>query len=188
MFKQKKGLLYCPHIYKSLIPKNLSNYFRDQDFYIKNLISSAEESVLIVAPFLTVDGIKILKNVLLKSIKQGSLLKIVTSNIASWKENNIEAFMELVSGNSGNSIKEKLRILIGSKQLSELLHSKIIVVDSKTGYLGSANITYSAFEKNFEIGVKLSSSQASVITDLFLYWESTGMLVDQTNNLLNNGE
>ena len=67
--------------------------------------------------------------------------------------------------------------------LPDAYHSKIIIVDANRGYLGSANISFSAFEKNFEVGVSLSREQASSLENLVLHWESSGLLRDCTSSI-----
>ena len=114
------------------------------------------------------------------SADRGAWIKIVTGNIGRESDQNKLAIRKLVEGEKGKVIRSRLRILIGNESPSILFHSKMIVVDSKSGYLGSANITFHAFERNFEVGVALSVDQSSSIEFLVAFWESSGMLLDST--------
>jgi len=52
------------------------------------------------------------------------------------------------------------------------LHMKVIIVDSCKCIIGSANLTYSASERNYELGVYLEGQECSYVEDLFLYlWD-----------------
>ena len=66
-----------------------------------------------------------------------------------------------------------------------LLHAKIVVVDSAQGYLGSANLSRSALESNFEVGVTLSQIQASSIDALIGFFEAQGVLREVTQSVAN---
>jgi len=49
------------------------------------------------------------------------------------------------------------------------LHMKAIVVDSCKCIVGSANLTYSASERNYELGVYLEGQECTYVEELFLY-------------------
>lgn len=176
--------IYCTWGHRKVLPKELCRKFKDLDHFLKQLLSSANKSILVIAPYLTVEGIRLIKETIFMSARRGAWIKIVTGDITNEMGQNKLALKELAGGEAGAVIKSRLRILSGSERLSILLHSKIIVIDSKFGYVGSANITFHALEKNFEVGVPLSSNQAASIESLVSYWESSGMLVDSTASVI----
>ena len=176
--------IYCTWVHREVLPQDLRRKFKDLDHFIRSLLSSASESILIIAPYLTVDGINLVKDSLFASAEAGAWIKIVTGGLAEPKSQNRRALIELTTGDRGEKIRSRLRIVEGKGDLDILLHSKIIVIDTKMGYLGSANITFSAFEKNFEVGVALSRNQAISIERLVSYWESTALLCDCTKEVL----
>lgn len=176
--------IYCTWGHRKFLPKELSRRFKDLDHFLKQLLSSAKDSILIIAPYLTTEGINLIKNSLSLSAERGAWIKIVTGNIEKESDQNRQALKKLIKGDGANAIRSRLRLLIGSKSLAILLHSKIVIIDSKYGYLGSANITFHAFEKNFEVGVALSTEQSISIDSLVSFWESTGLLVDSTSSII----
>jgi len=174
--------LYCTWQHRNSLPLEVKRNFGDLDNFIKQLLSSANESITIIVPYLTKEGISLIKESILLGINNGAWCKIILGNPNDKSGFTKNAIDELVSGESGKIIHKRLRILKGSKSLSVLLHSKVIVIDSSKGYLGSANLSYSAIEVNFEIGVSLSGKQATSLDELIKYWESTGMLTEIVAN------
>lgn len=173
--------IYCTWAHRKALPRELNRKFKDLDFFIRDLISSSKKSVLIIAPYLTAEGINLIKDSLYVAADRRAWIRIVTGDVERKKSRNRRALRELADGTKGNLILSRLRILQGTKELSILLHSKIIIIDSRRGYLGSANISFSAFEKNFEVGVELAVEQSYSIETLISYWESCGLLQDSTS-------
>ena len=172
--------IYCTWGHRKILPKELFRKFKDLDHFLKQLLASANESILIIAPYLSVEGIKLIKDSIFMSAERGTWVRIVTSYVENESDQNKKALIELGQGAQGRIIRSRLRVLTGSASLSILLHSKIIIIDSKCGYLGSANITFHAFEKNFEVGVALSADQSASIEKLVSFWESSSLLIDIT--------
>jgi len=175
--------IFCTWGHRRILPKELARKFKDLDHFLKQLLSSANDSILIIAPYLSVEGIKLIKDSIFMSAERGAWIKIVTSAVENESDQNRKALNELGSGDKGRIIRSRLRVLIGSEKLSILLHSKIITIDSQSGYLGSANITFHAFEKNFEVGVLLSADQSASIEGLVSFWESSGLLTDVSTTI-----
>ncbi|MCB9719739.1 MAG: phospholipase D family protein [Candidatus Omnitrophica bacterium] len=184
----KESYVYCTWEHRKVLPIELNRNFRDLDHFIKQLLSSARSEIVLIIPYLTCDGIQIIKDSIYMSIQNGAWLKVITSDLDGEIRQNKKALRSLVSGEQGRRIRNRLRVLTGRRDLSILLHSKIIIVDSFCGYLGSANITFSAFQKNFEVGVSLSPKQSKSLEELIKYWESSGMLTDSTNSFLGDGQ
>ncbi len=181
--KQDSSYIYCTWAHRKALPKELNRKFKDLDHFIRQLLSTSQKSILIIAPYMTPEGIRLIKDSIFISAERGTWTRIVTGDFEKDTSYNRQALLELVNGEKGNVIQSRLRILQGIEGLSILLHSKIIIIDSKTGYLGSANISFSAFEKNFEVGVKLSADQAASFESLVSFWESSGLLKDVTELL-----
>ncbi|MCP5003364.1 MAG: hypothetical protein GY941_05340 [Planctomycetes bacterium] len=181
--QQDSSYIYCTWAHRKALPKELNRKFKDLDHFIRQLLSTSQESILIIAPYMTPEGIRLIKDSIFMSAERGAWIRIVTGEIDDESNRNKQALQELTEGEKGSVIKSRLRILLGTEELSILLHSKIIIIDSRTGYLGSANISFSAFEKNFEVGVELSADQASSFESLVSYWESSGLLKDETSDI-----
>lgn len=59
-----------------------------------------------------------------------------------------------------------------------LLHTKVIVIDSETALIGSANFTMGGLRNNIEFGVRLTGPAAAQIEQLTTRLAQTGWLVD----------
>ena len=65
---------------------------------------------------------------------------------------------------------------VGAKRA--VVHAKLIVVDEKVLYLGSANFTTAAFERNIEAGLRIESpTHSKKASDHFDHWIRRGVLV-----------
>lgn len=146
----------------------------DLDHLLRELIVSATSSVLLVAPYLSPSGVRSIKDGLAVAVHRGALIRIVTEDLDSNGGLNRKAVTELVDGDSGRKIKSKLRILTASGPVAELIHAKVLVIDGRRGYLGSANLSWRALQSNFEIGVSLHPRQAGTIEGLVSYLEASG--------------
>jgi phosphatidylserine/phosphatidylglycerophosphate/cardiolipin synthase-like enzyme len=91
---------------------------------------------------------------------------------------NEQALNEIVSGEQGRTIQKRLRVLTTVGEFGTLLHAKLVVADSRRGYLGSANLTHKALDANLEVGLALTSGQSRTVAELFSFLESTGLLVE----------
>jgi len=91
---------------------------------------------------------------------------------------------ELVAGEEGGLVRGRIRVLSGSRGFQVLLHAKIVISDGEKGYMGSANLSWSGLDENFELGLSLSGSQASAIDALVASLEAQGFLEDHTRSAL----
>ena len=81
---------------------------------------------------------------------------MVTGDLKDLNSYNWQSVSVLLDGPEGEVIRPRLRILAVSESLTEMVHAKCVVVDGKRGYLGSANLSVSGLERNFELGVTLA--------------------------------
>jgi len=110
-------------------------------------------------------------------------IKLVTSSLQDKTSGTLAALRLLLNGPEGELIRPRMRILQAAPEWTDLVHAKCIVVDGKTGYLGSANFSVGGLDRHFEIGVALSSSSAAALDNLVAYVEAAGGLVDSTHAL-----
>ena len=127
---------------------------------------------------------KSLRNSIAKSVQSGAWVRLITGDLSDEDGFNRRAIQALVSGDEGAIIRPRLRILSGSDSMPELLHAKIILCDNIQGYLGSANLSQSALNKNFEVGVALASGQVRSLERLFSFFEAQGFIEDCSENVL----
>jgi phosphatidylserine/phosphatidylglycerophosphate/cardiolipin synthase-like enzyme len=112
------------------------------------------------------------------SAQKGAWIRLLTSNLEENNGANQRALNALVEGDEGALIRNRLRILTATDKLPALIHAKIILVDHKRGYLGSANFSQSALDRNFELGVALSPNQVRSLESLLAFFEAQGLIAE----------
>lgn len=162
---------------------SLRAQFRDLDHFLRQLVASAQQSLLLISPYLSPAGLSTLQAGLAASAQRGAWIQLVTGNLAEASGWNRRAIKTLFSGVAGSKVRARCRVLVGATELPILLHAKIIAVDGERGYLGSANFSWSALEKNFELGVELGKTQTRSLVDLVTHLENTRLLVDCTRRV-----
>jgi phosphatidylserine/phosphatidylglycerophosphate/cardiolipin synthase-like enzyme len=174
--------IYCTYRYRAEFPTFLKPSFRDLDDFLRQLFSTARKSITIVSPYLGSSGLLSMAGALAVGRQRGSSIRIVTELSHGLSDRNAGAIKALARS-IGASAGGGLRVLASSEGLA-LLHSKLIVVDSRIGYLGSANLSKQGLENNFEVGVSLGPEQARALDELIDHFEACGILTDHTGSLL----
>jgi phosphatidylserine/phosphatidylglycerophosphate/cardiolipin synthase-like enzyme len=159
------------------LPRGLSRDLGNLDALVRSTAGSAKESLLLVAPYLTADGVAALKPHIARAAATGAWIRLIMRSPAQDRFNE-KALMELIEGEQGQTIENRLRVLTAVDEYAALLHAKVVVADSARGYLGSANLTHKALDANLEVGVALTRGQSRTIADLFSFLESSGFLVE----------
>jgi phosphatidylserine/phosphatidylglycerophosphate/cardiolipin synthase-like enzyme len=176
--------IYCTWSHRELLPPGLQGRFRDLDQFLRDLVVSAEASVLLVAPYLSSLGMQALRGSLAAAAQRGVWIRLVTDASATSRKRNSEAINTLVADNEGRLVRPRLRVLSASSRLPVLFHAKFAVIDGIRGYLGSANLSFAGFEQNFEIGTGLAREQAEALDSLVSYLESINLVTDDTAHWL----
>src|ERR1044071_568415 len=176
--QRSTNTIYCTWSYRSKLPPSTRSQFQDLDHFLRTLCSSARSQLFLVAPYLSPTGLKTLRNSIANSVQNGAWVRLITGDLTDEAGFNRRAIKALVSGEEGAIIRPRLRILAGSASMPELLHAKIILCDNTKGYLGSANLSQSALDKNFEVGVALASGQVRALERLFSVFEAQGLIED----------
>lgn len=164
-----------------MLPPDLRGRFRDLDQFLRDLVSSATERLVIVSPYLGPAGMAMLRGPMAVSAERGAWIRLVTGDLADVEGANRQALAVLIQGGEGRLMRRRLRVLTSSTQFPVLLHAKIVVADGRRGYLGSANLSGRALDENFEVGTALAANQAKALDGLVAYLEAQGLLVDRTD-------
>lgn len=87
------------------------------------------------------------------------------------ERNNLNAF-NFLKENFTSLNNNKIRIFEPFEKENNKLwfHAKLLLVDNKMGYMGSANYSQRGLSSQFEIGVPLSGDQTKYLTKLIDYW------------------
>lgn len=176
--------LYCTWSHRETLPPGLRTRFRDLDHFLRELIASATSSLLIAAPYLSPAGMKALQPSIATAAQQGAWIRLVTGGLDDPSGWNCRAIRSLMSGEEGKIVRRRFRVLAARGETPVLLHAKVIVADGARAYLGSANISLGALEKNLELGVALEAAQAETLEQLVSFLEAQGLLVDRTHDVV----
>lgn len=176
--------LFCTWSYRQSLPPAIRSNFRDLDHFVRSLCASACEQLFLVAPYLSPAGLESLQNAIATSASRGAWIRLLTGDLDESSGWNRRALSVLVGGDEGHVIRKRLRVLTGTSLLPDLIHAKIALSDSTAGYLGSANFSQSAMERNFELGIALDGAQVKSLTSLFAFLEAQGFIEDCTNRVL----
>lgn len=171
--------LYCTWSYRKSLPPALRGTFLELDHFVRTLCSSAKSELILVAPYLSSAGLESLRAPIARSAQQGAWVRLVTDDLDRRNGPNQKALRTLLSGDDGAIIKTRLRVLTATEKLPALIHAKIILADHKQGYLGSANLSQSAMDRNFELGVALVPAQVRSLYALLAILESRGLVAER---------
>ncbi len=143
---------------------------RDIDSAVKTIISEAKEKIYIQMSTLNeVEVIEMLK----AKVKDGVEVKIVLSDIskqlknAEAKNNNLKLLDEMRESGIDIQIFSNEQLARQTDQYNPENHRKIVVVDSKVGYLGSANIN--PYVDNYDLGVLINNKLAKELNNYFIH-------------------
>lgn len=153
------------------IPMSIAEHFRYLYTWIQEIILTSTNRVIFVAPYFSEPGMRQLLTSLnaINNNKQDITIDFLVNDID--ESNNFSAF---------NYLKENLTLLNNNKiRIFEPVektnnklwfHAKLLLVDNKKGYLGSANYSERGMSSQFEIGVPLEEEQTQNLTKLIDYW------------------
>jgi hypothetical protein len=135
------------------------------------LIDGSREEVQLAAPFVDPHAVGFLMGSLVAAGRRGVDVTVMTSaGQGSW-------FGELTTRWRVDP-HARLRIVEVRTDLSPLgSHAKVLVVDKKRGYVGSANLTAAGLGRHIEIGVELAGSQVAELTRILFALERVGTRV-----------
>ena len=176
--------LFCTWSYRQSLPPAIRSKFRDLDHFVRTLCGSAHQQLFLVAPYLSPAGLESLRKPIAASASRGAWIRLLTGDLDKTSGWNRRALTALVGGDEGYVIRKRLRVLRGTDLLPDLIHAKIALSDSAVGYLGSANFSQSAMERNFELGVALDGTQVKSLATLFAFLEAQGFIEDCTDSVL----
>jgi len=130
---------------------------------IFNDILMARKRVIIVMYMFT--NIKLL-NILIKKAKKDNV-KIIVIGDKSFNKNKISKLKYLVEHKNKN-----IKIFLANGVLKNgkrgILHAKIILIDDKIVYIGSANWTNSAFSRNYEVLLKIKDNTIAKLYECYI--------------------
>lgn len=163
-----------PKIYGSKLAQSIGA--RTTIGVLTQLIANSRTSILIASPFYQIYN-EIKLDPIINAFKN-ALDRNVILNVIGTKEG-IEVFKtwkkEIFLRGNIRIFRPKPNVendkLLGS-------HAKVLIVDNKYVYIGSANLTRSGLTDNLEIGILLKGTIASKVSKLWNHLIETGFLVE----------
>lgn len=129
---------------------------------IHRLITSAQKTILLVTPFFEQQGMNMLTHALIFAAKRGVLIQVISRKLAE----NTALLNQLKNSFKAAGIRDKLCIynyMDCNQSEVYTFHAKVLVTDREIAYVGSANFTQYAFERNIEIGFVLKGEHVNSI-------------------------
>jgi hypothetical protein len=130
---------------------------------LEELVGSARENLLIVAPFITRPGVETVRSSLTDALKTQGKIEVITC-------------LDVISICQGTCDPFALRSLLGVAHGASLthlprLHAKVYIADDRVAIITSGNLTGGGLFTNFEYGIELSEPAVieQVRTDLREY-------------------
>lgn len=125
----------------------------------RDLILHCERELLIVSPFVEREGVYALRGEFAEAARRGVAVKLLTRDSDSAKT--FLALYDLfqIFGDHLDSREFHVMARVNSEfyRQIESTHAKLIIVDRREAYLGSAEIRPNALHTNFEIGIRTTS-------------------------------
>jgi phosphatidylserine/phosphatidylglycerophosphate/cardiolipin synthase-like enzyme len=133
------------------------------------MIASASDSVTVVNPFFTSEGLGLLLEAFVASTMRGISLEIITRDVLFGDGSNTRDMKRLLSEieDGGNPSNIELVEIDTSMFPEASLHAKVIVADRNAAYVGSANLTGQSLQNAIEMGLYLEGPPVDEITAYF---------------------
>ena len=135
------------------------------------LANHAETRIRLAAPFMDIQGISYLMDSLVAATLRQVEVEIVRP-VSGRRED--DALTALLAGVSANGNVDLLTVLEPLEGIP-FPHLKVMTVDGKTAYVGSANLTSAALEaRNLELGVLVVGEQVRILDGFLDGYVTTG--------------
>lgn len=159
--------------FESALRDQQIEYVTIKDKFVE-LIKNARKNIRICSPFMELYNIQELEDLIISKLEDKVKVKILTRELNDPKSDRYNQFNKFVNRIKNldliNNIEIRNYHFSNNGVVLSSTHSKIIVIDGEIAYLGSGEIRYNSFFKNFEIGIILndptSVKDLSVIFDI----------------------
>lgn len=170
--EKKVDLLWTiPHQLVSALPLDITSEYNYLYSWIQEIILSSCERIVFIAPYFSESGIRQLITSIraINDFKEGMIIDFLVNDIQ--EVNNSRAFTFLKASLQLKN-NNKIRIFEPKEKEDNKLwfHAKLLLVDNKRGYLGSANYSGRGMSSQFELGVPLTEHQTKSLFKLIDFW------------------
>jgi len=142
------------------IPIQTLGVVSDIQHALVEMVASATELVTLMAPFGTADAIA-------TAIQPLSVLEKTAATklrlLTSGQPAQVEKLLESLRRSLPASVRSRTSVFLAPPGEVMWPHAKLLLIDDRTGYLGSANFTRGGLDRYFEMGTVLSARQAGLL-------------------------
>lgn len=142
-----------------------------------SLCREAQESLLVVSPYLELSGIEWLVPGLEGALERGVDVTLVSRELEPGEPNYeaIRSLVEVATGYDGElAVYDYYEHDPDTDRPLYTLHSKVLIADDDVAYIGSANFTKYGFSENLEVGVVLTGDEVAELCRLVDYVVANG--------------
>lgn len=131
---------------------------------------TAQDTLLIVSPYLESQGVEWLQPGIEGAIRRGVDVTVISRELRKG-EPNMTALTDLfeITGEANGTLRvfDYYEPDPNSQKPLYTLHSKVLIADERTAYIGSANFTNYGLSQNLEVGVILSGDDVRDLQSVF---------------------
>jgi phosphatidylserine/phosphatidylglycerophosphate/cardiolipin synthase-like enzyme len=151
----------------------------DLDLFVIHTLSEATDRVLMVSPYLNIDGAERLAEPIRAALGRAARVDLITHDAHRDGPSRAAAhrLWRDIAGTAGPGPPIRLKLYSGT-ETDPMIHAKLLLVDGLRGYLGSANLTRQGFREHLEIGVSLAPPQVLAAERLFRYIIQLGLVTE----------
>ena len=150
--------------------------FRQTAGTLLGLIDRSSENVFLAAPFIDGHAVGFLSYSLVTAMKRGVKIDVLTS---AGKGVEMRPLIdEAIADSRCRMTVTELETVISSLGS----HAKVLLVDDREAYVGSANLTSAGLGRHVEIGVELAGPQVDDLVRLFASLDRLGRRVFQVSD------
>jgi phosphatidylserine/phosphatidylglycerophosphate/cardiolipin synthase-like enzyme len=142
------------------IPSQTMGVVSDIQHALVEMVASATDLVTLMAPFGTADAIaRAIQPLTVLEKTAATKLQLLTAGQPA----QVDVLVERLRRGLPSSIRRRTTVFLAPPGEVMWPHAKLLLIDDRTGYLGSANFTSGGLDRYFELGLVLSATQASLL-------------------------
>jgi phosphatidylserine/phosphatidylglycerophosphate/cardiolipin synthase-like enzyme len=145
--------------FEAALKEQQIQYVKVRDKFVE-LIKNSKKEIKICSPFMELYKLKEIEDLIISRMDDGVKVKILTRELNGPKSSRYNQFKKFITRIKKLGLSDKIEVrdyhFSNKGVVLSSTHSKILVIDDKTAYLGSGEIRYNSFYKNFEVGIILN--------------------------------
>jgi len=137
---------------------------------LHRLITTASQEIIILNPFFEQEGFNRLASALLAAADRGVVITIITRQLSDATAVNYRVMKQLWEQSQAKGVSNQFSFYeyqqVEDGRMLLTSHAKVMLVDGRTAYIGSANLTEYGMDRFVEIGVTLEGTKTKDLQPL----------------------